>query len=332
MDIYQLPVGELKPTLALAPLVIAGIIAAVGAIANSVIQSSSSKKQAKMVNSQNIALQDKANQQNLELSKYQFDQNKEMYRIQNEYNSPVSQMGRYNAAGLNPNLIYGQGSSGNASGAPSFEAPRFQAAQVGARFTPFQIPEMLGMYQDMAMKQAQIQNVEAQTARTTEQTRTEAINRMVAAITGQRKQFDLDLASELRRYTVESAGSRAASSTTGAAAQAEQLKLLMQFGAREHEAGIAGRGAATALAKIQTATAGEKLALLKQFGWSEGYQKQVMADKAIEAQGLENFFKQYRNDFAKYGVNTSDNFLVRMLYKMFTMSGLPDIGSGETLK
>lgn len=301
------------------------IIAGVVALASAIIGSSSSKKQAQSINRTNIALQDKANTQNLELSKYQFDQNKEMWRIQNEYNSPQNQMNRFQQAGLNPNLIYGQGSAGNASNAPSFESPRMQAAQIGARFTPFQIPEVIGTYQDLQLRQAQIESVKAQTANINERTRTEAINRMVAAVTGKRKEFDLELASELRKYQVEGAA-------TSLGTKTELLRQLTEYGPKEREAGIAGRGAATALAKMNTATLAEKLALMKQFGWSEGYQRQVMNDKRIEAESLENFWRQYRNEFTKAGIQTSDNFIVRLLFKMFTMSNPPDLGSGETLR
>lgn len=37
------------------------------------------------------------------------------WKMQNEYNSPQAQMARFKSAGLNPNLIYGQGSSGNSA-------------------------------------------------------------------------------------------------------------------------------------------------------------------------------------------------------------------------
>ena len=48
-----------------------------------------------------------------------------LWREQAEYNKPVNQMARFAEAGLNPNLIYGQGSSGNMASAPSLQAPRF---------------------------------------------------------------------------------------------------------------------------------------------------------------------------------------------------------------
>ena len=40
--------------------------------------------------------------------------NREMWDLQNKYNSPFYQMQRYEQAGLNPSLMYGQISSGNA--------------------------------------------------------------------------------------------------------------------------------------------------------------------------------------------------------------------------
>lgn len=291
------------------------IIGGIVALASALISSSSSKKQASSINRTNIALQEKANQNNLELSKYQFDQNKAMWEAQNQYNTPSSQMMRYGEAGLNPNLIYGQGSSGNATNAPSFEAPRFGAAQIGARFTPFQIPEVLGMYQDYQLKQEQIASVQAQNALTVEKTRSEAVNRMVSSITGRRKEFDLDLASELRKYTVEGA---AASTGT----KAQQLKLLMEYGARERELGLGGRALANQLAKVNVASMSEKLELLKQFGWSEGYQRSVLNQKNIDAVGLENFFREYKNDFTKVGISTSDNFIVRLLFQMMKGAGV----------
>lgn len=48
-----------------------------------------------------------------------------LWREQAEYNKPVNQMARFAEAGLNPNLIYGQASSGNMASAPSLQSPRF---------------------------------------------------------------------------------------------------------------------------------------------------------------------------------------------------------------
>lgn len=51
-------------------------------------------------------------------------ENKKLWNLQNEYNTPLQQMNRYRAAGINPNMIYGNGSSsaGNAGAIAPFHA------------------------------------------------------------------------------------------------------------------------------------------------------------------------------------------------------------------
>lgn len=63
------------------------------------------------------------NEWNRQQALEQYQREVEMWKMQNEYNSPKSQMERYQAAGLNPNLIYSSGnaSAGNASGYPSYQ-------------------------------------------------------------------------------------------------------------------------------------------------------------------------------------------------------------------
>lgn len=54
---------------------------------------------------------------------FQNRQNRKNQEWINQYNSPTEQMARYRSAGLNPNLIYGSGttSAGNASSLPSYQ-------------------------------------------------------------------------------------------------------------------------------------------------------------------------------------------------------------------
>lgn len=49
------------------------------------------------------------------LMQLQYQQNLDLWNKQNEYNSPTAQMQRLQAAGLNPNVVYGNGVSGNSS-------------------------------------------------------------------------------------------------------------------------------------------------------------------------------------------------------------------------
>ena len=90
----------------------AAAASAAGSIASSIIQG--------IYNNKAI---DKTNKANMELAQYQYSKDLEMWNKQNDYNSPQQQMERFAEAGLNPNLIYGQGNAGNATSAPSFDRP-----------------------------------------------------------------------------------------------------------------------------------------------------------------------------------------------------------------
>lgn len=57
---------------------------------------------------------------NKKLAAFQHAKNMELLKYQLDYNSPASQMGRFKDAGLNPNLIYGQGSPGNMDTPPRY--------------------------------------------------------------------------------------------------------------------------------------------------------------------------------------------------------------------
>lgn len=59
--------------------------------------------------------QDSANETNLQLSRENRDWQEKMWNLNNEYNTPANQIERLKAAGLNPNLMYGQGTVGNSS-------------------------------------------------------------------------------------------------------------------------------------------------------------------------------------------------------------------------
>lgn len=87
----------------------------------------------------------------------------EEWNRQNLYNSPEQQMLRYSEAGLNPNLIYGQGNSGNASSPPSYQPARqqydYQAPNYGSAIQTV-VPTLMQVgswIQQMRLGQAEIQ-------------------------------------------------------------------------------------------------------------------------------------------------------------------------------
>lgn len=97
-----------------------------------------------------------------ENQKRQMDFNLKFWNMQNEYNSPEQQMQRFRAAGLNPNLIYGSGSA-SAGTASLLSAPDLDPA-ASKIVDPQGIAEMTSKYFDWDIKQAQYDNIRADTA------------------------------------------------------------------------------------------------------------------------------------------------------------------------
>lgn len=93
---------------------------------------------------------------NLALAEKQAKFQLDMINAQNQYNRPINQIARYEEAGLNPALIYGNGSSsaGNQSTIAKYERPNIQYADLG--------PVLGGMAEqvmNMKLKQQELNNL-----------------------------------------------------------------------------------------------------------------------------------------------------------------------------
>ena len=129
---------------------------------------------------------------------------------QNLYNSPAEQMKRLKAAGLNPNLVYGDGATTTAQAVRSTdmdgwrpEAPKVDFSNVG--------PSFAQMY-DLEMRQAQTNNIEAQTKVAQMDAVLKGIQALgVEATTGktkvdtERAQFELNQQNRLKDVAYEAA-------------------------------------------------------------------------------------------------------------------------------
>ena len=181
----------------------AAIIGGLGSIVGSVIGANSQRR---------------ANIQNTELAKYQnnwqtaenekaYARSLEMWNLQNAYNSPTAQMSRLRQAGLNPNLVYGNGVTGNSAGS----APQYQPAKIQrATMEPYRgwnlgLSDAVSAYLAVRQNKAQVENMEAQNKLIKEQARTEGIRQGNIAMSTARSGFDLDLARELRNVSIDRA-------------------------------------------------------------------------------------------------------------------------------
>ena len=129
------------------------------------------------------------NQFSLDMWDQQKDWSKEFWDLQNEYNSPKEQMKRIAEAGLNPHLMYGQGTVGNAqqpaqpsqpkaAGPGNYQRHNFQNPMMGAN--PF------GQYYTFRNLGAQTNNVAEMTKQAAQQTANLAVD-------GLNKALDLDI-------------------------------------------------------------------------------------------------------------------------------------------
>lgn len=97
---------------------------------------------------------------NKQLAEYQYSKDLEMWERGNAYNSPSAQMARLKEAGLNPNLVYGNGATGNmATQLPKYQAP---TADFSGRTSWANPMETLSTYQDIRLKQSQLDSMEEQ--------------------------------------------------------------------------------------------------------------------------------------------------------------------------
>lgn len=113
--------------------------------------------------------QKQANDTNLEIARKNNEFNERMWHMQNEYNTPSAQMQRYREAGLNPNLIYGSTSNGNASSAPvatpvSVENTRAGDAFLGQMSLSAEgILNLIKKKEEIETQKATTDNIKAQT-------------------------------------------------------------------------------------------------------------------------------------------------------------------------
>ncbi len=149
------------------------------------------------------------------LAEYAYSKDLEMWNRNNQYNTPSAQMRRLETAGLNKNMVYGQGTvAGNTSG----QTPKYQAPTV--KYKPLQtsdVNNIMGGFQDIALKVAQKNNIEAQTEITEQRSMNESIKNSILATDAKQKGFNLEKAESMLPYQLDQ---------TKTATEQETQKLL----------------------------------------------------------------------------------------------------------
>lgn len=115
------------------PLPLAALIAGGSSLLGSAISSFSGRSAQNQANQTNLQIARENNAFNKSESELAFQRQQQMTREQNAYNTPEAQMQRYEQAGLNKNLIYGQGTPGNQSGTPTYIPAQRSTPQIQSK-------------------------------------------------------------------------------------------------------------------------------------------------------------------------------------------------------
>jgi len=133
-------------------------------------------------------------------AKHQMEMQSELIRQQNEYNTPANQMARFKEAGLNPYLAYSQGNAGNQSQIADYQSDAFHT-DVGSALS--QGVGMLSQFQDMKVKQAQVDNLEAQSENVRQETSNAQLDAIMKGYNNKIRNFDLFVKSQTYPYEIE---------------------------------------------------------------------------------------------------------------------------------
>nr|QJB21680.1 MAG: DNA pilot protein [Microvirus sp.] len=131
----------------------------------------------------NLFGQSSANRTNIKLAKQQREWDLKMWNMQNEYNKPENQMSRLNAAGLNPNLVYGSGNvSGNVVGSsPRASVPHVENVMSGFRPNDYAM-SALSAYQSMNRNQAEVDLINANRELAERKANSETVNSLLKTV------------------------------------------------------------------------------------------------------------------------------------------------------
>lgn len=170
--------------------------AALPVIGNAINQIGSVKRAKKMMDYQNTI-----NMQNYDRQRADMLSD---WNMQNEFNSPEAQMARLKAAGLNPNMVYGNG-----GGLTTAQSPKTPDAPNVSLMSPqnmdLGIGGMLDSYQNFEIKQANIDNLRQQHRNMLTIEALNTIKTVNEALKGDTMEFDLSQKKSLAGATYETA-------------------------------------------------------------------------------------------------------------------------------
>lgn len=219
------------------------------------------------------------------------------WHMTNAYNDPAAQMERMRNAGLNPNLMYGQGTVGNSPGEPrgsSVTAAKFEAPQIE-----------LGSIAMQAMQtkqlQANIARTEAETERIRSQTYSSDFKNQLNDLIG--------IPEMASRYRIAS----------------EKLQIENARQEAEFNAWAAG-----AFDGRPTTDRNSPIALSHRAGFEialDNLQRAKLTNSAISA---DNVVRDFKANLAKAGISPDSPWYAKIVGELLRKAGLLDLSSSDS--
>lgn len=259
----------------------------------------------------NAASVGKTNKKTRKFISQQYDKqvqdNIRLWQMQNEYNSPQAQMQRLTDAGLNPNLVYGNGATTEAGAISKGEmkqwnpeAPQFDIG--GAAMNAIQ------SYNSFEMKQAQVDNAKAQNDILRQEALLKAADTARSLMTTAKTEFDLNVAKDMRDTSLQ--------------IQQEQLRKIradVEFTVSENER-------KSAMNASNLAEAAERILKIRQETANSEVQQELISAQISNIRN-DVRLKDLDIQLKKNGVNPNDPIYWRILGRLigsidFNMSDL----------
>lgn len=244
------------------------------------------------------AAQGNMNRKNREFAEKQYQQQKQdsldFWHQNNAYNSPQEQMKRLQEAGLNPNLVYGNGTVANSASAPATP----NQAKYEGKTADFQggATNALQGYFSTQMMQANLDNTKLQNAKIVEDTLlTQAQRKAVETTTGIKTDTKYDV---LNKYHFDSQTSRLNYEN-------KAFDLSVKEALKDNTFKQAANQLAQQIATRQKTEADTS-----------------RINDIIKSQAFQRELQQFEIDLNKNGMTRNDELLPRLIVTLFKKFGL----------
>lgn len=150
--------------------------------------------------------QDEINDKTMAFSREMYDKqradNLSDWNMQNEYNHPSSVMDRYRQAGLNKNLVYGNGTTTAAGPLRGAEAPKWNPQSVAVN-PGAALSTGLNAYMDIRQREAQTDNLRTQNTVLVQDQLLKKSSTDLNNLKAMREQLELNRGTDLYKYSLD---------------------------------------------------------------------------------------------------------------------------------